>query len=281
MEGMSSNTTRREVLLVTLILSGAIAGQAGLFGGKGLKPNEVVVELGTTATSDLMVEKGQRVVLSARSQDIAGILPDTSKTAAPRYQWTKDGFTMENALESTLVLTDVSAKDAATYTIFVSGAHGRAESAPVHLSVYTLETNHSNGGTLTVPIGAFNTSSQQVSCSAKTFDRWKAYVPFDGPYTSPQSSTFPNTSQSTNLVISTISTANATSLDTAVKVQNNFLPTTQVACSDDVSSSCGPYLSCSTNAMATGKTYRATIYFKNATLGGQTTVTFSWNYQNY
>ncbi len=275
---MKTNITTKKLIL------SALTFLLGTYLGHSAAPT-TTVDVGSTATQDLMIESGQTVVLSAKKQDIARIPSD--KILANRYHWAKNGFLITHATNETYALTNVSTNDAATYTLFVSGAHGQAQSAPVHLSVYTLNTNQSNGGTLTVPIGAFTFSSQQVSCSPKTFNYYKAYVPFDGPNMTPPSPTFPNTSQSSKLVISTCSTANSSTLDTAVKVQQNWMippnPPLQVACSDDASAACGPnpLLSICTNNLLAGKTYRMTLYYIGSTLGNNTTVTFSWNYQNY
>lgn len=242
-----------------------------------VRPADMTVIL-KTATQDLLVQEGKTVAISADAQQIAGFGKEQVK-----YQWTKDGAPIDDGTNATHTLPSVSTNDVATYTVLVSGTGGQAVSAPVHLSVYSLHNSPGNGGTLTAPIGAFTFTSLRVSCSSKTFDRYKAYLPFDGPFRTPPSPTFPNPSNYTKLDISTCNTANGATLDTAVKVQQSQLPSIQVGCVDDDGAVCGyngVLSTCNSINLQSNKSYCTTIYFINSTLGNNTTVTFTWYYHN-
>ncbi len=204
---------------------------------------------------------------------------------APEYQWVKNGSEIFGATKSAFAITNVSFADVGEYMLLLSGAFP-ANSGPVYVSVYYLFSTNSNGGVLTAPIGDFTIGSDSA-CGGTGFDRYKAYGLFYGPNASPQSGTFQNTSASSKLDLTTCTNANNSGLDTAIKLQGNWLGMPEVACNnDDPNCAIGSLLSTvtnfvlSTNSGSNTNSYRATVYFKKATLGTSNTVTFRWYYHN-
>ncbi len=270
-------TNQNIMLCVFTVASGLVCGVSRAASA------EVTVQLGSTAAQSLIVQTGQTVVISASSKEMANVA-HAPTNGASKYEWVKDGILVPEAkgTNQNLTLTNVGFDDVATYSVFISGEHSRAESAPVHLSVYSLFYTNSNGGVLTAPIGDFSISSGTTLPCGGTFDRFKAYYPFDGPNTSPPSSIFPNTSNSTNLDLTTCTNINSTTLDTGIRIQENWLPMNQKACDDD-DGSCSFNVKLSTttaSGLLNNKTYRTTIYFNSATLGTNTTITYRWYYHN-
>jgi hypothetical protein len=244
-----------------------------------------VVEVTNTPVLSRMVAVGTRVAISL-DRDVLGHINEDRKESMSdlplRFQWQKDGDDIPGATNSTYTINAATFYDAATYTLVLSG-FAELQSAPFHLSVYILEGSHSNGGALAVPIGDFTSGSYPV-CGGTGFDRYKVYFPFYGPNASPQSGAFQNTSHSSNLDVTTCTNSNGTVLDTAIRIQGNWLGTPELACNNDTNCVGNPLLSFCTMALSTNasasNTYRATLYFKSATLGSGKTVTFLWNYHN-
>ncbi len=171
----------------------------------------------------------------------------------------------------------------ATYTLVLFGPV-EDQSPPIHLSVYSLFESQSNGGCLGVPIGQFSSGDNMV-CGASGFDRYKVYFPFYGPNAASQTGIFQNTSGSANLDLTTCTNVNGTTMDTAIKLQGNWSGTPQIVCNNDSTCTNNSLLSfcttsLSTNSGSISNSYRATIYFKSATLGNNTNVTFQWYYRN-
>jgi hypothetical protein len=201
------------------------------------------------------------------------------------YQWQKNGNDIAGATKSYYTIPEVTfTNDVATYTLVLSGAL-EAQSAPVHLSVYTLIYSNSNGGALSTPIQGF-TSGTYTACNVSGFDRYKTYMLFYGPNATSQTGPFQNTSGSSLLDLTTCTNLNGTSLDTAILFQGNWASPPVLGCNDD-DPGCGSNVKLSTTnniALSTSSTanntYRTTIFYKSSTLGGNANVTFRWYYHN-
>jgi hypothetical protein len=160
------------------------------------------------------------------------------------------------------------------------------QSAPVHLSVYSLFASHSNGGCLGVPIGQFTIGTYPI-CNGTGFDEYKAYFPFYGPNATGQTGAFVNSSGSANLDVTTCTNVNGT-IDTAILVKGNWSGTPQITCSDNDTncsintnlSSCTFVLSTNGGSIVNSNSYRVGIYYKSSTLGTNASVTFQWYYHN-
>jgi hypothetical protein len=244
-----------------------------------------IVQLSLTTASSLLMQTGQTMILSLSTNLLGAVFPPTSGVA--QYQWLKNGVLIDGETSTSYTNFSVSMDDAGTYSVLVSGNFNRAESEPVNVSVFFLFTNHSNGGVLTSPIQSYTFNSTSVSCGGtQNFDHWQCYLPFNGPNTSPPSTTFPNTSNGTNLDISTCLSVNGTSLNTAVEIIKNVLspppPFPIVACNAAAGSGCGinSALSMCTVALQTSTRYRVAIFYVGATAQNLTTVTFTWLYHN-
>jgi len=238
-------------------------------------PNVLTAVSGPQATvgvtRSMIVETGTTVTLAASTN----LLPNI---ANPRFRWLKDEYEVYGKTNSTYAINNASLSDAAEYTVIVYATGISAEAEPFYLSVYMPVTN-SNGGVMATPVGDFTGGGPYNPSCGGSFDRYKTYFPFDGPYTSPASPTYPNTSNSPNLNVTTCTNVNGATLDTAIRIQDNFGTGTERACSNDYCSLENTKLSGATfNALQTNKTYRVTIYFKGSTLGSLTTVTFLWLY---
>ncbi len=225
------------------------------------------------ATPSVIVQTGTRVTLSATPNQLL-------KVPNAQFRWLKDEVEISEQTDSTYTISSAALSDAAEYTVVVYKTGISAEAAPLFLSVYQPVTN-SNGGVMATPVGDFSSGSgYTLSCGTGTFDRYKTYFPFDGPNMSPASPTYPNTSNSTNLNVTTCTNLNGT-LDTGIKIQDNWGTLTQRACADNNCGLANTNLSSATcPGLVTGKTSRVTIYYKSATVGTNTTVTFKWLYYN-
>jgi hypothetical protein len=236
-------------------------------------------------SSSYLIEVGTTLQISPDS-----VLKSTANKGYPKgqyYQWQKDGVEIAGATNSSYVKTNVSFADVGEYVLVFTGAYP-GKSGPIYVSVYSLFSQHSNGGALSTPIGDFTTSSSTV-CAATGFDKYKVYFPFYGPNANPQSGTYQNTSMSPLLDLTTCTNANKPTLDTAIKIQGNWLGMPELACTnDDASCTNGTLLTTLTNfslstnpgPISNTNSYRATVYFKSSTLGGNTNVTLRWYYHN-
>jgi hypothetical protein len=235
-----------------------------------------IAQLSFSAPVNMLVNTGQTVVISVTN--IQTFAP------TPRYQWLKDGIIIVNATNAGYAINLTSMDDVGTYSVLVSGSFARAESAPLNLGVYFLYSTNSNGGVLGVPIGQFTIGNNTLYCSGKSFDSYVVEYPFYGPSGNSQLPPFANTSSSTNLDISTCLTGNGPSLDTGILVtQDGTSPPTKVACSDDAGASCGGNSGLSmvtVRGLKTGGVYRSTIYYRQSSLEGLTSVSFLWYYHN-
>jgi hypothetical protein len=217
-----------------------------------------IVILGTSVTLEAVGPKG-------------GQLP-----ASLTFQWHKDGQPIAGATKKTYTVAKADKSSVGIYTVKATREDTSKEQKTATYSISTLATNAGGPGqgTLTVPIGDF-TSGSMSCCGVTGFDRYRVYVPFDGPNVSTPSASFPNPLNKPKLTVDTL-TGNNTTLNTCVMIRQNFSPYTTIACNDDYPTPPGNKLSAATATLATGKQYRSTICYKNSTLGGATTVI--WNY---
>jgi hypothetical protein len=265
-------TITRKMILYLFVVAGTSAPSI-CDAADGGGPNQLQATVGVTPS--LIVESGTTVTLSASQV----LLPNIR---SPYYRWLKDEIEITNTTHSSYTIQNATLSDAAEYSVIVHSKGLAAEVAPFYLSVYTPVTN-SNGGIMATPVGDFASGSGYTLSCGGSFDRYKTYFPFDGPNTSPPSSTYPNTSNSTNLNVTTCTNINGT-LDTGIKVYDNTVWATQRACSENDCGLSNTTLSSATatgaNALQNNKTYRVTIYYKSATVGTNTTITFKWLYYN-
>jgi hypothetical protein len=273
-----------KLIMASMVMAGML-GNATAFAAEG----HVGAKARFTVSTNLseLVEEGSDVAISIDTSVLKQIVASSKKTSPGiplKHRWQKDGHDVPGETNATLSLSHVGFSDVGTYTLVLSGS-AEEQSAPVHLSVFNVFTSHSNGGCLAVPIGDF-TSGNNTICGGTGFDKYKVYFPFYGPNASPQSGIFTNYSGGANLDLTTCTNVNGT-IDTAIMFQGNWLGMPQVACNDnDTTCSTGTSLSSciginlSPNNGSTSNSYRATIYFKSATLGTNTSVTFRWYYHN-
>jgi hypothetical protein len=208
-----------------------------------------------------------------------------------RFQWRKNTEDIPEATRPELTFKSISFKDVASYRLVYWGrAEGEGgpvqvgpegETAPVHVGVFIEKTINPTSGTVSYPLGAFGQppTGGNVICG-KTFDRWKAYEPFDGPNCNPPSTNYPNPNQHVNFVVDTCSAENGTTIDTAIQVVGNFSPP-PMFCNDNAGSPCpgNTRLSrTSTITLQSTKTYRVGIYYISTTVGTATSVTFNYRY---
>jgi hypothetical protein len=260
----------------------------------GLWPCRVIADDGGTTNqvtitnmlaNSIMVQAGTNVTIRMDQQEIKRIYADRHKeqsTLPVHFRWQKDGEDIPGATDLHYTITNVSFEDAASYTLVLSG-YVELQTAPVHLSVYTLFEAHSNGGTLAVPISDF-TSGTLDTCGATGFDSYKTYLTFYGPNASPQSGTFVNSSHENNLDITTCTNVNGTTMKTAVQIQGNWSGMPIVGCSASSDCTANPNLSFATTPLSTNSsssnTYRTTIYVKSRSMGTVKKVTWTWFYHN-
>lgn len=269
---MNNRTNSIAVLIamlgLSLVLTGAESG-----GAKGS------VQVTLSVFPSAMVITGKTVVISIDEKELAKLQAASKTSDLPlHFRWRKNGQAIPGATKSTYTLANVSIADAASYTLLLTGST-EAETAPVHLSVYFHHSTNSNGGTMRTPIGDFINQNNTI-CGATGWTKYKVYLPFDGPFkTPPVSVDYPNTSNGSKLTFDTCSVDNG-SIDTAVRVRENFGLMTELCCNNDTN--CGlsnaTLSKCASVSLQTDKNYRVTIYLKN--VGTQPNVTFNWLYDN-
>jgi hypothetical protein len=207
-----------------------------------------------------------------------------------KFQWRKDTNDIPGATKPELRFDSIDFKDVASYSLVYWGqakgeppVHVGPEgiTAPVHVGVFFEKTASPTTGTVSYPLGAFGEPPEggNVICG-RTFDRWKAYEPFDGPFCSPPSTNYPNTDNNTRLRVDTCSPDNGTTMDTGIQVVGNFSPP-PIFCNDNANNPCPGNARLSRTSAITlenGKTYRVGIYYRSGTVGTATKVTFNYTY---
>jgi hypothetical protein len=248
---------------------------------------DITIYMSSSTSRDIMCETGKVVRLVVSDAEASRLAPNFPPNGAPRIQWIKNGIPLDSGTNQLdLYISNVSFADVGSYSVFINGASTRAESEPVHLNVYSLCYSNSNGGAAGLALGSFSIGANSV-CGDTGFDSWKVNFPFYGPNASPQSGPFTNSSASSNLDLTTCTNLNG-AVDTAIKVQENWLGTRQVGCNNDDGNctNCSLHSSCTvTNLSAlsgsVSNSYRVTVYFKRSTLDTtNTTIYLRWYYHN-
>src|SRR6266566_875590 len=272
-------TRTRGLLLCTIVVTSTASSV--VFGAA--PTHDFTVDVESRAAQSLIVSNGQSVLLRVAKPSMKKV--KAPPAGVPRIQWAKDNDLVPGQTNATFDIPNASFSDVGSYSVWINGPDkSRQESAPIHLSVYSLFYTNSNGGSLGIPIGQF-TSGNNTVCGGTGFDRYKVYFPFYGPNAANQTGLFVNNSSSANLDVTTCTNVNG-AIDTAIRIQENWAPMTTKDCNDD-DTNCVVYSKLSTakatnlsTNSTTNNTYRTTIYFNNATLGTNTSVTFRWYYHN-
>ena len=263
-----------------MLASIALMGLLGMPAVPGAAEKPEVTKQILMLRESLMAKVGSTVIISLEPSVLKGI--EQRKTNEPplHIQWRINDSDISAATNGTYTINAVGVSHVGAYTAVLTGSI-EAESLPAHLSVYQLYENQSNGGTLTVGIGEFTTGSGPSCLASLGFDKYKVYTTFCGPSTPTCTGIFANTSNSTKLDVNTCTNIN-NSIDTGIQIRDNFGFMTERACTND--SNCSlPNTTLSKTLPVTlqnGKFYRVGIFYKSASLGSSTHVTFNWNYHN-
>ncbi len=140
-----------------------------------------------------------------------------------------------------------------------------------------------NFGSLNPDVTSFINGNNGQGCFP-TSDGWDKYYPlpgyFLGPNTTPPTpNPYPNSGNNSFITIDTCAPENGTTLETGVVIMYEFNPADKVCAS---TSSCvdSSKLTICTRSMATGKRYRAAVFYKSATLGGLQKIKINWSYHD-
>ena len=159
---------------------------------------------------------------------------------------------------------------------------------PVVLLVAGIETAFGQFGQISAPF----ISCLSNSCSGCPFPSsagWDRYFVITNDFLGPNatniiSGAIIDTSQSTNLVVSTCASANGTNLVTGIQIVNYYFPQTKTCATNDPNCTTSTNLSTATMALSTSpitSVYRATVYFKSSTTNGLTNITVNYAYTNH
>jgi hypothetical protein len=216
--------------------------------------------------------------------------PPSTNTIA--YQWRFNSVPISGATNSTYSFSGAKFSDVGAYDVIVTGSSLTSKTA--YLSVYSLNSSRPpTGGTLQTPIGVY--SAQSVTCGGGTFQKGCSPTNSDGslaffygPNASPQSGIFVNkTPGSTTLTVDTFSGNNGT-IDTGLRIRNNWSPFAIAACNDDAPGGTNPKqskavvtpLSQNSGDVTHNNTYRLTILYKDSPAPPPgATITINWLYQ--
>lgn len=221
--------------------------------------------------ASLMVHEGRtatfRVVVATNPAELK-----------PVYQWYFNKTAIAGATNATYTLRGVRHEDAGAYRVEVSASPAVMSNA----AYLTVCTAVGNAGYLSVPVGLFVTG-YNTSCPG--FDRVYTAVPFLGPgCAAPATNPFPNPFNRPYLTVDTcrVEPWNVSPLDTCVVILKDRKPFQGPQCNDDASPVCSGNsnlkLSRATRMLETATYYRASIFYKKATLGNNTVVVFNWQY---
>jgi hypothetical protein len=214
---------------------------------------------------------GQSMTLSVASKHASQ--PESTPV---KYQWTFNGIDIPGATGQEFSIRLMKLENVGTYGVWAT--KGEKKAKVYEESVSLLSTNLGGDfGSLTELVTVFTGTG---GCCGRSFNKYKVYLAFDGPFTLPSSTSFPNPNNRTNLEVDTLSDLNPT-VDTCVMIQQSFAPFSVVGCNDNFAPPPlpNPLLSKCTARLDPNRKYRVGVCFQSSTLGGATTVT--WNYRYY
>jgi len=226
--------------------------------------------------------QSQTVQVGSSVTFTVGAHPRPPSTNALSFQWQKNGVAIPGATSSNYTIASVALTDAAEYKAIVSGSPD-TPSAPAFLSVYTVT---GNSGVLSTPVNVFKTYSG--SGCPHLMDRYYTNYFFNGPNVPPGTPQYANNPPMPKLLVNTCHPSNSPGNKTAVKIVQNNIQATVLACDDD-GSVCDGATSTHSSADATLPTgtgpntnlVRVIIYVKASTLApGQTQVYCNWAYHD-
>lgn len=139
-----------------------------------------------------------------------------------------------------------------------------------------------NVGSVNVPIGSLLDNTASTGCF-RTSNGWDRYFPmpklFCGPYTPPNSFCYSNEGNKVWLTVQTCNPSNGTTLRTGIVIANDDVPSDKKCVTNSASCIYSPRLTINKRSMANDTYYRATVFFKSATLGSLTNVVVDWLYE--
>jgi hypothetical protein len=205
------------------------------------------------------------------------------------FQWRKNGVDIPGATSSNLTILNIQTNSATEiYNVTVDNSHG-SKSSDNAGAIPETDDPTGNSGTLTVGVGLFGSNSGSESCfpTAQGWDR-SFLIPglfhrFASGAGLPGSDTYPNPSNLATLQIDTCDPSNGTVLQTGIAVLDDFFPTDKLCAT---TSTCGVSSLLTINSRTMNPRtspamarYKATVFYKNATSGGISTITVHWAYQ--
>lgn len=233
---------------------------------------------GPKAGVEIMIVKQPKSRLKER-----GTYADFTVLAVPSgaatFQWQKNGSNILGATNKTYSIAEVQVTNVGTYTCEVSSGSGTTTTDPAHLSVFFTYFTNSVAGTLVAPVGAFRTGTATIS--GQTFDKISSnYFNFYGPAATGQSGDFQNTTGMPKLTVDTYSTDNNL-VDTGIEIRQTTFPNNNYPNNNGTDAPPGqPLLSKRPpiSLYSGNSKYRVTVYYRSATMGTNTTITFNWLY---
>ena len=281
------NTRTRILAIVSFCLTIAIDTVADCCCCNNTKPALVI----TSGPPIIVITGGPPVILRQPLSRIAerGTHVDFTVIATNvgpmlTYQWHMNGTNaIPGATNRTYCIEETQMTDVAGYRVVVTG-NGSVSSDVANLSVYFTRCTNSVTGTLAAPLTAFKPGA--IMCDGTTFDQVSSnYFHFYGPNASPQVGPFQNTTGMTKLTLDTFSVDN-NDVDTGIRIQKNWSPYSTLSCSNNAPDApiSQPLLSkigsvtLSLNSGTTQNRYRVTVFYKSATIGSNTNITFNWLY---
>jgi len=141
-----------------------------------------------------------------------------------------------------------------------------------------------SAGTLTIPVSSFTSGNGQQNCFpyANGWNRYYVTFYFLGPNVSPlpDPNNYPNPDNVNSVTVHTCDPLNGSTLDTGIVIMEDLDPTQKV-CNNNASPTYAPNpkLSSATFSPTKNNTkYRATVFYKNSTVGSLQNITVRWSY---